>query len=265
MPKRFVAERPDDLVRLHVADPSPLGLFGLAMGCLLLFCVDFKATKGALMMIPWILYLPALLQGIAGFFDYIRHNIFGATAFMGYAFFWFGLGTTMILEQFQGNNEDIVPHPVRQHTGIMAIGYLIFSILLTILSLGTNRVLLGVLISIDYSFLMLILHIFIELNAIALGIGLVFVMLFSLYGFTAVLLLKMAGGEVLPLGKPLIIWSKYIIHDKTKSVIVRPHKMSPKVKTITNGNDTDGNNTKKHYGKLNTMEIEVTNNIYDDH
>ena len=87
MSKRVEKERPSKLVRLHVAEPAPIGLFGLAMGCLLLMFVDFGYTSGQLMLIPWIFLLPATLQLIAGIFDFLRHNIFGGTAFIGYAFF----------------------------------------------------------------------------------------------------------------------------------------------------------------------------------
>ena len=49
-----VTVHPDSLVRLHIAEPAPLGLFGLAMGCLLLMFVDFELTHGQLMLIPWV-------------------------------------------------------------------------------------------------------------------------------------------------------------------------------------------------------------------
>ena len=165
MVKRIIPERPDQLIRLHVAEPSPLGLFGLALGCLLLFCVDFDATEGTLLTIPWIFYLPGLCQLIAGIADFTRHNIFGATAFTGYGIFWFGLGTSIIIEEWIGkDNKNRFPNPTRQHTGVMCIGYLIFTIVLTITSLGINKMLFIDLIFIDFAYFFLMLHIFEDIS-----------------------------------------------------------------------------------------------------
>ena len=90
-------ERPDTLTRIHIADPTPIGLFGLAVGCIVLFLVDFEATKGSYMTMPWLFFMPGCLQLFAGFVDLLRHNIFGATAFIVYGVFWMALAVTIAM------------------------------------------------------------------------------------------------------------------------------------------------------------------------
>eukprot|EP01083_Nonionella_stella_P240749 841346_1 len=233
--KRLHVERPDELVRLHVAEPAPLGLFGLAIGCLLLMCVDFGFTHGQLMLIPWIFLLPAGLQLIAGIIDFLRHNVFGGTAFIGYSVFWFGLSSVYFLEieyKYHQDAQDILPSDpiIRQHTMIVCIGYLIFSIILSVVSLGINRILLSILLSIDFAFLVLILHSFMhdKIPAYIVGVALFFVFVTSFYGFIAILLLKVAGGEVLPIGRPLIKWVDYVITDPGRSRLMERVKINKK-------------------------------------
>eukprot|EP01083_Nonionella_stella_P017337 48481_1 len=221
MPKRIHKERPDQLIRLHVAEPAPLGLFGLGMGCLILMFVDFEVTSGKLMLIPWIFLLPASLQFIAGIFDFMRHNVFGGTAFLGYSMVWYGLSAVYFLEiQYMYHPaKDILlpedPLPSRQHFAIICIGYLIFSVMLTIVSCGINRILFFILASIDFTFLVLAIHIFEPEHCPSwiVGIGLLCVFLTSMYGFLAILILKVAGGEVFPIGAPFCKLMNHVIDD----------------------------------------------------
>eukprot|EP01084_Bolivina_argentea_P320223 555580_1 len=259
MSKRVHKERPDDLVRLHVAEPAPIGLFGLSMGCLLLMCVDFELTSGKLMMIPWVFLLPASLQLIAGIWDFLRHNVFGGTAFVGYAMFWYGLSLVYYFEIEYSTRDDYdelaPPNPtIRQHTGVMSCGYLIFSVILTVISVGVNRILFSILVAIDFAFLMVILHTFYpdSVPAWLVGIGLVLVFICSLYGFAAILILKVAGGEVLPIGAPFVKWSDYIIVDGHRSKSFIKYK---KQKT----DDADENNVDfvEHYGSHDEEELSI--------
>ena len=215
------------IVNINLAEPSPLGLFGLALGCLLLIMVDFEATSGDALLIPWLILLPGLLQFIAGVIDVVRNNIFGATAFIGYSFLWIGLGITKIMMEYC--DKDTLPKPHIQHFGIVCVGYLIFSIVLCILSLGTNKTFLTILIFIIFAIFFLILHIFIDVQNVVVGIFLLGVCIASFYGFFAIFLAKMAGGEVLPLGKPLIDWKQYVKKDDEKEELVISDKISIKV------------------------------------
>lgn len=213
------------IVNINLAEPSPLGLFGLSLGCLLLMMADFKATTGTILTIPWLILLPGLLQFIAGVVDFFRNNIFGATAFIGYSFLWIGLGFTKIIIIFK----DDLPKPITQHLGIICIGYLIFSIMLCILSAGINKTFFVILVFIIFAIFFLILHIFIDVQGVVVGVFLLGVFVSSFYGFFAILLLKLAGGEVLPIGKPLINWKDFIKKEKAEEKEEKEEKISIQV------------------------------------
>ena len=70
------------------ADPSALGLFGLAMVTLVASSQKLGITSGTALVIPWAIFLGALAQLYAGVLDYKKKNVFGALAFCAYGFFW---------------------------------------------------------------------------------------------------------------------------------------------------------------------------------
>jgi succinate-acetate transporter protein len=80
-----------------VANPSPLGLLGLAMVTLVACTQKLGITDGTAYIIPWAIFLGATAQFIAGLFDFKHNNTFGATAFCGYGFFWFGVAMTWMI------------------------------------------------------------------------------------------------------------------------------------------------------------------------
>ena len=63
------------------ADPSALGLFGLAMVTLVASSQKLGITTGVSYVLPWAIFLGAFAQIIAGVLDYKKKNVFGATAF----------------------------------------------------------------------------------------------------------------------------------------------------------------------------------------
>lgn len=69
-----------------VANPSPLGLLGLAMVTLVASTQKLGITDGTLYIIPWALFLGAAAQFVAGLYDFKHNNTFGATAFCAYGF-----------------------------------------------------------------------------------------------------------------------------------------------------------------------------------
>src|SRR5690606_6649744 len=78
-------------VKVVNADPSALGLFGLAMVTLVASSQKLGLTTGLSFVIPWALFLGAFAQLFACINDSKRNNTFGTTAFGGYAFFWMGM------------------------------------------------------------------------------------------------------------------------------------------------------------------------------
>ncbi len=191
-------------VKQVTADPSALGLLGLAMVTLVASSSKLGWTEGVAFVIPWAIFLGAFAQLTASILDFKRDNIFGATAFGGYAFFWFGVGMTWLMGLGVFGEAAAAQADIHQ-LGVAFLGYLVFTLYMTIGSLETNKVLFTIFVLIDFLFLGLTLSTFgiaaSFFHAVAawseLGIALV-----SFYGSAAVVLNTHLGHTVLPAGKP---------------------------------------------------------------
>lgn len=192
----------------HV-DPSALGLFGLAMVTLVASSQKLGITTGLSLIIPWAIFLGALAQLLAGVLDYKKGNVFGATAFCGYGFFWLAVATTWLIN-LGALGVELKGAVDTNQLAFGFLGYLIFTLFMTIGSMETNKVLLIIFILIDLLFLGLAVstfngsHTFHNLAAYAeLGISIV-----SFYGCGANVLNNHFGYAFLPVGKPLGIFVK---------------------------------------------------------
>ncbi|WP_263833703.1 acetate uptake transporter [Sulfurospirillum oryzae] len=194
-------------IKSIVADPTPLGLFGLAMVTLVASSQKLGITSGLSLILPWAIFLGAFVQLIACLFDFKHNNIFGATAFGAYAFFWFGVAFSWMIKMGLFG-EVLTSQADGKQLGFAFIGYLIFTLFMTIGAVETNKVLLAIFVLIDLLFLGLVGDVFgwshsaHTLAAYAeLGIALL-----SFYGSGAILLNKHFGKPFLPIGKPLGIF-----------------------------------------------------------
>ncbi|HOB12501.1 MAG TPA: acetate uptake transporter [Syntrophomonadaceae bacterium] len=192
-----------------VANPSPLGLFGLAIVTLVASSQKLGITDGTAYIIPWALFLGAAAQFVAGIMDYKHNNTFGATAFCGYGFFWFAMAFSwMIANGLWGDGT--VAFDTHQ-MGFAFLGYFIFTVYMTIGSMGANKVLFIIFFLIDLLFLGLFMNnlgwggeAFHMLAAYSeLGIAIV-----SFYGSAATVLNTHYGITVLPVGSPFGPWTK---------------------------------------------------------
>ena len=139
-------------VKITNADPSAIGLFGLAMVTLVASSQKLGLTQGLSMVIPWAIFLGAFAQLFACINDSKRNNVFGTTAFGGYAFFWFGVGTSWLIKLgFFG--ESLASNADMKQLGFAFIGYLIFSIYMTIGAMETHKVLFVIFFLIDLLFI----------------------------------------------------------------------------------------------------------------
>ncbi|MCK5773387.1 MAG: acetate uptake transporter [Thermoplasmata archaeon] len=185
---------------MSVCEPAPLGLVGLAIAALVLGVHDMGWLNASLdksMMIPWTLCLGATAQLIAGIMDFKRKNIFGATAFTTYSLLWYSVTLTLVIAIFGGVS------PNMEHYALGLIGFLIFSLILTVATLLLNKTLFGILFFIDLALLALVLHVLIDTEAILVGVPLLFVSALSFYGAAGGLLNTMTGKALIPMGKPL--------------------------------------------------------------
>lgn len=198
--------------KVVTANPSALGLFGLAIITLVASSQKLGWTESTSLLIPWALFLGASAQLYASIGDSKLDNTFGATAFGGYAFFWYAIGFTWLIQN-GAFGETIMQNMDSTQLGFAFIGYLIFTIYMTIGAIETNKVLLIIFILIDFLFIGLscsafkiypeFFHGFAAYSELILSIV-------SFYGSAAVVLNTHFGKEFLPLGKPLGIFVKKV-------------------------------------------------------
>ena len=197
-------------VKHEVADPSALGLFGLAIVTLVASANKFGIVSGVSLVVPWAIFLGAFVQLIACLNDIKHGNVFGTTAFGGYAFFWFGMAMSWMI-QLGVFGEGMKAAADPKAFAFVFLGYLIFTIYMTIGAIETNKTLLIIFIFIDLLFLGLTLSslgIAYHATHLLAAIAELSIALFSFYGSAANVLNKTFGREFLPLGKPLGILKK---------------------------------------------------------
>ena len=195
-------------VKIVVADPSAIGLFGLAMVTLVASSQKLGLTSGVSLVIPWAIFLGACAQLVACINDFKHNNHFGATAFGAYAFFWFAMAMSwMIQNGVFGETLAAAADP--KQFGFAFLGYLIFTLFMTIGAMETNKVLFFIFVMIDFLFLGLALsnlgiaeH---SMHSLAAYSELLIAIL-SFYGCGANVLNNHFGKTFLPVGKPFGIF-----------------------------------------------------------
>jgi hypothetical protein len=195
-------------VKITNADPSALGLFGLAMVTLVASSQKLGLTEGVSFIIPWAIFLGGFAQLFACINDSKRNNIFGTTAFGAFAFFWMGVGASWLIKAGVFGQELASTADPKQ-LGFAFVGYLIFSLFMTIGAAETHKVLFIIFILIDLLFLGLSLSTFgfmPELTHSLAAYSELSISLFSFYGSGAAVLNGHFGKQFLPVGKPLGIF-----------------------------------------------------------
>ncbi|MGX6444610.1 acetate uptake transporter [Neobacillus sp. K501] len=196
-------------VKIITADPSALGLFGLAMVTLVASTQKLGLTEGTALILPWAFFLGGLAQLIASFLDSKKNNVFGTTAFGAFGLFWFGVGTTWLI-QLGALGEKVLANADSKQLGVAFVGYLIFSLFMTIGAMETHKVLFFIFVLIDFLFVGLSLSSFdimYEFSHMLAAISELLIALFSFYGSAAAVLNAHFGQVVLPVGKPFGIFT----------------------------------------------------------
>lgn len=197
-------------VKITTADPSALGLFGLAMVTFVASSQKLGLTEGLSLILPWAFFLGGLAQLFASVLDAKHNNIFGMTAFGAFGLFWFGVGATWMIQLgFFGETLAAAADP--HQLGMAFVGYLIFSLFMTVGAMETHKVLFFIFVLIDFLFIGLSLSSFqIMENATHMLAALaeMGIALLSFYGSAAVVLNTHFGKVVLPVGKPFGVFKK---------------------------------------------------------
>ncbi len=192
-------------VKIEVADPTTLGLFGLAMVTLVASSQKMGLTEGLSFVIPWALFLGGVAQIIAALYDFKHNNLFGATAFAAYGLFWVAVCMAWLTKMgVLGETLQSTIDP--KQLGFAFIGYFLLSVVLTISTLKMNKVM--------FVLMSLICLLFVALAADSFGLGEFWheiaaydelaISLLTFYALAAKYLNDFFGKKIVPVGKAFI-------------------------------------------------------------
>ena len=195
-------------IKIVTADPSALGLFGLAVITLVASSQKLGLTSGVSLVFPWAIFLGATAQLFACINDFKHDNTFGATAFGAFAFFWYSMGFTWLIQNGVFGEKLALAADSKQ-LGFAFLAYLIFSLYMTLGAMETHKVLFTIFVLIDCLFLGLSLNAFGIMPEISHSLAAwseLLIALMSFYGSAAAVLNKHFGKVFLPVGKPFGIF-----------------------------------------------------------
>ncbi len=192
-------------VKNEVADPTTLGLFGLALVTMVAASSKLGLSSDVAGIIPWAIFLGGIAQVIASIFDFKHNNLFGATAFAGYGLFWIAVSFTW-MTKFGYFGEAMQSSLDMSQFGFALLGYVLFSIILTVSTLRMNPTMFILLIFIDILLFALMINVFTGSSTwgIIAGVAEACTSLLAFYVLAAKYLNTFFGKTVLPLGKPMI-------------------------------------------------------------
>lgn len=192
-------------VKIEVADPTTLGLFGLAIVTLVASSQKMELTSGLSLVLPWAIFLGGVAQIIASLFDFKHNNLFGATAFSAYGLFWIGMAMSWLIKL--GCFGDTLAQAVDvKQLGFVFVGYMILTIVFTISGLKMSKAM--------FILLILIVILFLGLALDSFGCGHVWhavaayselaISLLTFYVLAAKYLNSVFGKNIVPVGSPIL-------------------------------------------------------------
>jgi len=192
-------------IKITVADPTTLGLFGLAIVTLVASSQKLGITEGLSFVLPWALFLGGVAQLIASTFDFKYNNLFGATAFSAYGLFWIGVGMSWLIKLGCFGETLAAAADIRQ-LGVVFIGYLILTVIFLISAVKMSKAM--------FFLLIIIVILFLSLALDAFGCGHIWhtvaayselaISLLTFYVLAARYLNSVFGKEILRTGKPFM-------------------------------------------------------------
>lgn len=196
--------------KIVTADPSAVGLFGLAMVTLVASSQKLGLTSDVSFVIPWAFFLGGFAQLFACINDSRRNNTFGTTAFGAYGLFWLAVAMSWMIQRGLFG-ETLAAGADTKQLGFAFTGYLIFTIFMTIGAMETHKVLFSIFFFINFLFIGLALDSFGLFGAFPQKLAAyseLIISLLSFYGAGAAVLNEHFGREFLPVGKPFGIFKK---------------------------------------------------------
>ncbi|MDR3539778.1 MAG: acetate uptake transporter [Desulfosporosinus sp.] len=195
------------------ADPTAFGVLGLAMVCFVASSakLGFTNPKATALIVVWAALLGGIVQIMAANIDFKKGNVFGGTVLGAYGFFWVGMAFSLsIMNGMFGPGMQAAVDPTM--LGMVYIGYLIFSLFITVASFEVNIPFVIMLLLIDILFFSLAAVTF-KMGPVAMfaqlaGWSEFIISLVGFYASGAIFYKNFYGREVLPLGKPWNIIKK---------------------------------------------------------
>jgi len=198
---REVTTTAQPAARSHIADPAPLGLAAFALTTFLLSTVNAHWTAGnsaGTAFLGYALAYGGLAQLLAGMWEFINRNVFGATAFSSYGAFWIGLF-------FWIKN---APAATGHDLGWILVAFAIFNTYMLIMSTQVNLAVFGVFLTLELTEIFLAIGNFTDSGTGGLtqfGGYLGIITAFVAWYTSAAGVANGLGGRIrLPVGKPLI-------------------------------------------------------------
>lgn len=178
-------------VKMKMANPAALGLFGLGIVALVAASESLGwVAMDALM--PWIFVIGGLALIIAALLEFKSGDIFAATFFGAFGLFWFAYGNPWW-------------DPVGwEQLKFIIVGYFIFSLYMMCAAATLDKVKFFVLFFMMLMFLGLIASVFANVTWKFAGLAELLLAVSAFYASAAILLKTMAGFDVLPVGKPFL-------------------------------------------------------------
>jgi len=190
-------------IKIEVADPTTLGLFGLAIVTLVASSQKLGITTGLGLVLPWALFLGGFAQLIAAMFDFKHNNLFGSTAFGAYGLFWIGMSMSWLI-RMGCFGETLANSADPKQMGFVFLGYFILTVIFAISAIKMSKAM--------FFLLLLIIILFLGLALEAFGCGHLWhkiaayselaISLLTFYILAAKYLNSSFGREVLCVGKP---------------------------------------------------------------
>jgi len=141
---------PDANVHL-VADPAPLGLGAFAMTTLALSLFNANVWPAAVFpALALALVFGGFAQLLAGMWEFVRKNTFGAVAFTSYGAFWISF---YVFVHFLAPAIKVGALPTAQ--GVFLLGWTILTFYLMIASMRVSGAVLGVFVALTVTFVLL--------------------------------------------------------------------------------------------------------------
>jgi succinate-acetate transporter protein len=129
------------------ANPSPLGLCAFALTTFLLSAANADFYKGSGIVLGTAAFYGGFCQLLAGMWDFVQNNTFGATVLSSYGGFWMAYAFTVL------NASVTITSP--EAVGFFMLSWTIFTFLMVICALVTNVAMVVLLSTVFVTFALL--------------------------------------------------------------------------------------------------------------